>query len=86
MAEAPEKPESFEAALDQLEKIVKELENGDLPLERSLELFEKGMELSESCRRQLNAAETRVEVLLKRQGKVEAAPFELEDGESSPGR
>ena len=86
MAEAPVRPESFEAALDQLEKIVKELENGDLPLERSLELFEKGMELSESCRRQLNAAETRVEVLLKRQGKVEAAPFELEDGESAPGR
>ena len=82
MADAPAKPESFEAALEQLEKIVKELENGDLPLEKSLELFEKGMALSESCRRQLSAAESRVEILLKKEGKVEAAPFELEDGEA----
>ena len=82
MADAPKKPESFEAALDRLEKIVKELENGDLPLERSIELFEKGMELSETCRKQLSDAETRVEVLLKRQGRVEAQPFELEEGES----
>lgn len=82
MADASEKSESFEAALDRLEKIVKELENGDLPLERSIELFEKGMELSETCRKQLSDAETRVEVLLKRQGKMVAEPFELEEGES----
>ncbi|MBI3665891.1 MAG: exodeoxyribonuclease VII small subunit [Acidobacteria bacterium] len=82
MADAPAKPESFEAALVELEKIVKELENGDLPLEKSLELFEKGMELSASCRKQLSAAESRVEILLKKEGKVEAAPFELEDGEA----
>jgi exodeoxyribonuclease VII small subunit len=81
MADVPAKPESFEAALDQLEKIVKELETGDLALERSIELFEKGTELSESCRKQLSAAESRVEILLKRQGKVEAQPFELEEGE-----
>jgi len=79
--EPQEKPESFENALQQLEGIVKELESGDLPLEKSLELFEKGMELSESCRKQLTAAETRVEMLLKKQGKVEAVPFELENGE-----
>jgi len=77
--DAPDKPESFENALEQLEKIVKELENGDLPLEKSLELFEKGMDLSESCRKQLSAAETRVEILLRKQGQVEAEPFQLED-------
>ena len=82
MPSPPQKPESFESALDQLEKIVKELESGDLPLERSLELFEKGMELSDNCRKQLSAAETRVEILLKKQGKVEPAPFELENGET----
>ena len=82
MTEPPEKQESFESALEQLEKIVKELESGDLPLEKSLELFEKGMELSENCRKQLGAAETRVEILLKKQGKVEAAPFELENGDA----
>ena len=78
----PEKPDSFESALEQLEKIVKDLETGDLPLEKSVELFEKGMELSDNCRKQLSAAETRVEILLKKQGKVETAPFELEDGEA----
>ncbi|MBI3694033.1 MAG: exodeoxyribonuclease VII small subunit [Acidobacteria bacterium] len=83
MPETPEKAASFETALEQLEKIVKELENGDLPLEKSLELFEKGMELSENCRQQLSAAESRVEILLKKQGKVEAVPFELEDGEAT---
>ena len=54
MPEEPAQPvESFEASLDELEKVVKELEAGDLPLERSLELFEKGMALSETCRKQL---------------------------------
>jgi exodeoxyribonuclease VII small subunit len=80
--EPEEPPESFEAALERLEKIVKDLENGDLPLEKSLELFEKGMALSESCRKQLSAAETRVEILLKKQGRVEAAPFQLENDET----
>ena len=83
MPETPERPASFETALEQLERIVKELENGDLPLEKSLELFEKGMELSENCRQQLSAAESRVEILLKKQGKVEAAPFELDNGEAT---
>jgi exodeoxyribonuclease VII small subunit len=82
MPPSPETPESFEKALDRLEQIVKELENGELPLEKSLELFEKGMELSEGCRKQLSAAETRVEILLRKEGKVEAAPFELENGEA----
>jgi exodeoxyribonuclease VII small subunit len=67
--------ESFEASLEQLEKVVKELEGGDLPLERSLELFEKGMALSEGCRKQLEDAETRVEMLIRKEGKIQAEPF-----------
>jgi exodeoxyribonuclease VII small subunit len=63
---------SFEAALDELEKVVKELESGDLPLERALALFEKGT--GHACRRQLEEAETRVEMLLKRTGKIQAEP------------
>ena len=66
---------SFEACLDELEQVVKELEGGDLPLERSLELFEKGMHLSETCRKQLEQAETRVEMLIRKEGKVQAEPF-----------
>ena len=71
---------SFEQSLNELERVVKELEAGDLPLERSLELFEKGMGLSEVCRKQLEAAETRVEILLKKDGKVQAEPFRPERG------
>ena len=75
----PEEPsqsvETFEASLDELEKVVKELEAGDLPLERSLELFEKGMALSEICRKQLENAETRVEMLIRKEGKLQPEPF-----------
>ena len=78
--EAEPKPESFESGLDQLEKIVKELEGGDLQLERSLELFEKGMGLSETCRKQLEEAETRVEMLIKKGGKIQPEPFRPEKG------
>jgi exodeoxyribonuclease VII small subunit len=79
MPEEPSQPaESFEASLDALEKVVKELEAGDLPLERSLELFEKGMALSETCRKQLENAETRVEMLIRKEGKIQPEPFRPE--------
>jgi len=70
--------ESFEVCLDELEKVVKELEAGDLPLEKSIELFERGMGLSEACRKQLEAAETRVDMLVRREGKMTAEPFRPE--------
>jgi exodeoxyribonuclease VII small subunit len=70
--------ESFETCLDELEKVVKQLEAGDLPLERSLELFERGMSLSDSCRKQLEQAETRVETLIRKEGKITAEPFRPE--------
>ena len=70
--------ESFETCLDQLEKVVKELEAGDLSLERSLELFERGMSLSDTCRKQLEEAETRVEMLMRSAGKVTAEAFRPE--------
>jgi len=56
---------TFEASLSQLETIVKKLEEGDLPLEESLKLFEKGVALSRECRERLNEAERRIEILLK---------------------
>ena len=70
-----EKAESFENGLQELEKIVKEMESGDLPLERALELYEKGMKLSESCRKQLEEAETRIEMLVRKGDKMQAEPF-----------
>ena len=81
MAENPTetKPvETFETCLDELEKVVRELEGGDLPLERSIELFERGMGLSDSCRKQLEAAETRVEMLIRKEGKIQPEPFRSE--------
>jgi len=72
---SPNSPVSFEAGLQQLEAIVKEMESGELPLERALELFERGMKLSDACRKQLEEAETRVEILIKRASEVQAQPF-----------
>ncbi len=56
---------TFEASLSELEKIVKQLEDGDLPLEESLLLFENGVKLSRECRERLTNAERRIEVLMK---------------------
>ena len=72
---------SFEQGLKELEAIVKELETSELPLEKSLELFEKGVKLSETCGKQLQDAETKVEILLRKEGRIEAEPFHLQDGE-----
>ncbi|MGC8758682.1 MAG: exodeoxyribonuclease VII small subunit [Bryobacteraceae bacterium] len=74
---AEEKPRevSFEQSLRELQQIVEELEKPDVSLERALELFEKGVKLSEACRRQLVEAESRIEILLKRGQKVIPQPF-----------
>jgi exodeoxyribonuclease VII small subunit len=74
----PQPVANFEAGLEELEKVVKELETGDLPLDRSLELFEKGILLSDTCRRQLQEAETRVEMLIRKDGKYQPEPFRPE--------
>jgi exodeoxyribonuclease VII small subunit len=78
----PPPPQPFEVSLDRLEKIVRELEAGSVPLERALELFEEGMKLAEVCRAQLDAAESRVEMLVRKpDGRMQAQPFSLESGE-----
>lgn len=56
---------SFEESLKQLEAIVAKLERGDLPLEESVRLFEEGVQLSNACKADLEAAEGKVQVLLK---------------------
>ncbi len=66
---------SFETSLEELERIVKQLEKGDLPLEQSLALFENGMRLSADCKRQLEEAESRVEILMKKGSELVAVPF-----------
>jgi exodeoxyribonuclease VII small subunit len=72
--------QNFEAQLASLERIVRELERGDLPLEQSLELFEQGVKLSRECQERLNEAERRIEVLLRGgDGSTVAVPFEAEE-------
>jgi len=56
---------TFETSLAELEQIVAQLENGDMPLEESLKLFETGVKLSRECRERLTLAERRIEVLMK---------------------
>lgn len=56
---------TFEESLNDLERIVKHLEDGDLPLEESLKLFEEGVKLSRECRERLTNAERRIEVLMR---------------------
>jgi len=75
--------ESFETCLDELEQVVKQLEAGDLPLERALELFERGMNLSDTCRKQLEEAESRVEMLIRKEGKMQAEPFRPEKSDKT---
>lgn len=72
----------FEQSLTRLEAIVAELERPELALEQSLRLFEEGMALVNECRRQLDEAEGKVEMLVKRAGGLVAEPFELKDSES----
>lgn len=66
----------FEDCLQRLEKIVDELEKGSVPLEQALKLFEEGMQLSSSCRKELEEAEGKVEILLKQNGKLQPEPYE----------
>ena len=74
---------SFEVSLERLEQIVRELENGSLPLERALELFEEGMKLSQLCRKQLEEAENKIEMLVRKaDGKVVAESFSIPEEET----
>ena len=74
---------NFEEQIDELEKVVEQLEKGDLPLEQSVDLYERGMKLSNACKAQLASAESRIQVLLEpdEQGEVRTADLEVEDDE-----
>jgi exodeoxyribonuclease VII small subunit len=68
--------QSFESSLASLERIVANLESGEMSLERALELFEEGVALARRCQTQLGEAERKVEVLLRERGEIKVAPFE----------
>jgi exodeoxyribonuclease VII small subunit len=66
----------FEDCLQRLEQIVDELEKGNAPLEQALKLFEEGVQLSATCRKELEEAEGKVEILLKQNGKLQPEAYE----------
>ena len=82
--ETPKKAD-FERSLARLEEIVKRLENANLSLDDAMKLFEEGVDLTRDCQKQLEEAEGRVEILLKKaDGKMTTAPFDPDhEGESS---
>jgi len=84
MQNGPEQGRTFEASLEALEQIVRQLEDGDLPLDKSLELFEQGIRLSRECQERLSQAERRIEILLRdNQGRPVASPFTEAAAESA---
>ena len=76
---------SFEEQLGELEKVVEQLERGELSLEDSVGLFERGMQLSEACKSQLANAESRIQVLLnpREKGPVRTEALDLEEDETT---
>lgn len=67
---------NFEENIEQLEKVVQELESGNLNLDNSIKKFEEGMNLSKKCNEILEEAEKRITILIKKDDKVEEEDFE----------
>lgn len=78
MAKA-KKSVDFEQALDQLEELVDDMENGDLTLEESLKAFEQGIKLTRECQTALSQAEQKVQMLIEENGKLKAVDLDQED-------
>ena len=75
----------FEKALAELESLVQRLERGDVPLDEALRTFERGVALTRQCQARLQAAQQKVEILLKRSGQPEVQLFEGPGDESAAG-
>jgi exodeoxyribonuclease VII small subunit len=88
-AETPRKTDaaakpSFERSLARLEEVVERLEGAELSLDEAMKLFEEGVQLSRDCQKQLEEAQGKVEILLKKaDGKLAAEPFEPEEEETT---
>jgi exodeoxyribonuclease VII small subunit len=65
----------FEDSLAELEKLVEQMEQGDIPLEESLKSFERGIKLTRTCQKSLQEAEQKVRVLLEKNGQQTLEPF-----------
>ncbi len=68
----------FEDSLEELEQLVEQMEQGELSLEQSLKLFERGVKLTNTCQKALEDAEQKVQILLEKNGKQTLEPFNNE--------
>lgn len=68
----------FEEAMEELEKLVEQMERGDLSLEESLKSFERGIKLTRTCQQALQDAEQKVQILLEKNGEQSLEPFDDE--------
>jgi len=69
----------FEQALNQLETLVEQMEEGELSLEDSLKAFEKGIKLTRDCQQALTDAEQKVQQLIEQNGELQSVDFQVED-------
>ena len=69
------KENNFETKMEQLEKVVNDLETGEMTLDESLVKFEEGMKLSKECKKILEQAETKITILLEKNGEIEEDEF-----------
>jgi exodeoxyribonuclease VII small subunit len=76
---ATKKTPDFEAALDELEKLVEQMEQGDLSLDESLKQFERGIQLTRGCQQALSEAEQKVQILLEKDGTQALQPFDSDN-------
>ena len=81
MTKKQDKETSFEETIKQLEAIVTQLENGDLPLNEALNEFEKGIKLARSGQKQLNEAEQRIQILLSENSDAQLSEFAIDNNE-----
>ncbi len=80
MAKAAKEQElNFEQAMDRLEEIVSELENGDVPLEKAIDLFQQGMKLSQVCGSKLEEVERKIEMIVEEDGELRKKPFQSDE-------
>ncbi len=79
MAVKKSTPINFEKLLEELEKLVEQMEKGELSLEDSLRCFERGIELTRTCQAALRMAEQKVEKLIEKNGQIESVPFDEQD-------
>jgi exodeoxyribonuclease VII small subunit len=72
----------FEQSLTDLEQLVEQMESGDISLEKALETFEKGIQLTRNCQTMLSEAEQKVQLLINDNGSITAQPFDAENTET----